>query len=270
MIDAETQRVLSNTLALAEQLGATVFTYKGDDVVETILQFAKEYRVGHIVIGSPGKTAHFWDRVMGRKTIHERLISESRGVTVVVLDTRGIGAKIEPAIEESSAAAPEIPGPAAGGGRSEPERRMPPISRRQIALWDGPLEKEEALRQLTRACCRYDPSIPETEAWNRLTERERQGVTFVGEDVAIPHARLEGLSQPVMAIGVSKVGVRDPAADEVAHILVLLLSPAGESNSHVRLLGEISKMVRDVQWRKAILGAQSVTEIAQIVEDWSR
>jgi two-component system sensor histidine kinase KdpD len=270
VIDAETQRVLSNTLALAEQLGATVFTYKGDDVVETILQFAKEYRVGHIVIGSPGKTRHFWQRLMGRKTIHERLISESRGVTVVVLDTRGIGAKFEPVVEESSAAAPEIPGPAAGSERSAPERRMPPISRRQIALWDGPLEKEEALRQLTKACCRYDPSIPETEAWNRLTERERQGVTFVGEDVAIPHARLEGLSEPVMAIGVSKVGVRDSAADEVAHILVLLLSPAGESNSHVRLLGEISKMVRDVQWRKAILGAQSVTEIAQIVEDWSR
>ncbi|HKQ33170.1 MAG TPA: PTS sugar transporter subunit IIA, partial [Thermodesulfobacteriota bacterium] len=52
VIDAETQRILSNTLTLAQQLGATVFTYRGDDVVKTILQFAKEYRVGHIVVGS--------------------------------------------------------------------------------------------------------------------------------------------------------------------------------------------------------------------------
>jgi two-component system sensor histidine kinase KdpD len=101
-------------------------------------------------------------------------------------------------------------------------------------------------------------------------ERERQGVTFVGEDVAIPHARLEGLPHPVLAVGVSKVGVRDQAAGEVAHILILLLSPAEDSNSHVKLLGEISRMVRDAQWRKGILGAASVSEIAQIIEDWNR
>ncbi len=35
VIDAATQRILSNTLTLAQQLGATVFTYKGDDVVKT-------------------------------------------------------------------------------------------------------------------------------------------------------------------------------------------------------------------------------------------
>ncbi|HSM88419.1 MAG TPA: sensor histidine kinase KdpD, partial [Desulfobacterales bacterium] len=40
-IDSETQRVRSNALTLAQQLGATVFTYKGDDIVKTILQFAK-------------------------------------------------------------------------------------------------------------------------------------------------------------------------------------------------------------------------------------
>ncbi len=55
VIDAATQRILSNNMTLAKQLGATVFTYKGDDIVKTILQFAKEYRVGHIILGAPGK-----------------------------------------------------------------------------------------------------------------------------------------------------------------------------------------------------------------------
>ena len=53
-IDAAIQRQLSDTLTLAKQLGAQVFPYKGEDVVETILHFAREYRVGHIVIGKPG------------------------------------------------------------------------------------------------------------------------------------------------------------------------------------------------------------------------
>ncbi|NTU88077.1 MAG: PTS sugar transporter subunit IIA, partial [Chlorobiaceae bacterium] len=55
VIDPAVQRMLSNTLTLAQNLGATVFTYKGDDVVKTILQFAHEYRVGHIIIGNSGR-----------------------------------------------------------------------------------------------------------------------------------------------------------------------------------------------------------------------
>ncbi len=88
-IDASTQRILANTLTLAQQLGATVFTYKGDDVVKTILRFAKEYRVGHIVIGTPGRVP-FWRRLRGEAGIAERLVTEAMGITVVVLDTKTI------------------------------------------------------------------------------------------------------------------------------------------------------------------------------------
>jgi two-component system, OmpR family, sensor histidine kinase KdpD len=85
VIDAATQRHLSGTLTLANSLGALVFPYKGEDVVETILHFAREYRVGHIVVGRPGNLPA-WKRWFGRKTIVERLILKARGLTVVVVD----------------------------------------------------------------------------------------------------------------------------------------------------------------------------------------
>ncbi len=85
-IDAATQRQLSDTLTLAKQLGAQVFPYKGEDVVETILHFAREYRVGHIVIGKPGPLP-FLKRWLGRRTLAEQLILKARGVTIVVVDT---------------------------------------------------------------------------------------------------------------------------------------------------------------------------------------
>ena len=89
-IDASTQRMLSNTLTLAQRLGATVFTYKGDDIVKTILQFANEYRVGHIVIGTPGKVPFWRRRLKGETGIVEKLLTEVTGITVVVLDTKTI------------------------------------------------------------------------------------------------------------------------------------------------------------------------------------
>ena len=85
-IDAAIQRQVADTLTLAKQLGAQVFPYKGEDVVETILHFAREYRVGHIVIGKPGPLP-FLKRWLGRKTLAEKLILQARGVTIVVVDT---------------------------------------------------------------------------------------------------------------------------------------------------------------------------------------
>jgi two-component system sensor histidine kinase KdpD len=85
-IDATTQRQLSDTLTLAKQLGAQVFPYKGEDVAETILHFAQEYRVGHIVIGKPGPMPS-WKRWLGRRTIVEQLVQKAHGITIVVVDT---------------------------------------------------------------------------------------------------------------------------------------------------------------------------------------
>jgi two-component system sensor histidine kinase KdpD len=86
VIDATTQRQISETLTLAKQLGAQVFPYKGEDVVKTILHFAREYCVGHIVIGKPGPMPA-WKRWLGRKTIVEQLILQAHGMTIVMVDT---------------------------------------------------------------------------------------------------------------------------------------------------------------------------------------
>jgi two-component system sensor histidine kinase KdpD len=86
-IDATTQRQISDTLTLAKQLGAQVFPFKGEDVAETILHFAREYRVGHIVIGKPGPLPA-WRRWLGGKTIVEQLIRKGHGITIVVVDTQ--------------------------------------------------------------------------------------------------------------------------------------------------------------------------------------
>ncbi|NTW35783.1 MAG: histidine kinase [Syntrophobacteraceae bacterium] len=88
-IDATTQRYLLDTLTLANLLGAIVFTYKGEDVVDTILHFAREYRVGHIVIGRPGPLP-IWRRLLGRKSLVERLILKANGLTVVVVDVKAL------------------------------------------------------------------------------------------------------------------------------------------------------------------------------------
>src|SRR5512139_2114665 len=108
VIDSHTQRILSGTLTLAKQLGAMVFTYKGEDIPDTVLRFAREYRVGTIVVGSPSSIP-LWKRLMGERSTVDRLIHDARGMTVVVLDTRGEEAEnLPPSPETGEAGSPPV------------------------------------------------------------------------------------------------------------------------------------------------------------------
>ena len=87
-IDAATQRRLADILELARQVGAKVFTYQGDDVVKTILQFAREHRVGHIIMGPSGRRIPFWRRLFGETSLLERLTVSNYDFKIVVTEKR--------------------------------------------------------------------------------------------------------------------------------------------------------------------------------------
>ena len=87
-IDAAIQRRLADTLELARQVGAKVFTYQGDDVVKTILQFAREHRVGHIIMGPSGRRIPFWRRLFGETSLLERLTVSNYDFKIVVTEKR--------------------------------------------------------------------------------------------------------------------------------------------------------------------------------------
>ncbi|MEI8187004.1 MAG: PTS sugar transporter subunit IIA [Chlorobiaceae bacterium] len=259
-IDASVQRMLSNTLVLAQQLGATVFTYKGDDIVKTILQFASEYGVGHIIIGNSGRKLPFWQRIQGKKTIVERLISECRGISVIVLDTRE-----EKANETKKYSATKLSNLLTGIKPQDAWKE--PIRNARVVLWENIIEMEEAFRELLHECCIADPDIDETSALHALVEREKQGGTFIGEEIAIPHARLENLKKTIIVIGVNKTGIYDKESSNTARIMFMMLSPLSDPNSHIRMLGLISKMVSESQWRSMVLGAANKNEITALVKE---
>ena len=110
-LDAATRRRLSETLALAHQLGAMVFTFKGEDVADTILRFSREYRVGHVVVGRPGELP-LWQRLLGRRTPIERLIAGGDHLAIVVVDESGVSetAAGSAALRPADSAAPGVRG----------------------------------------------------------------------------------------------------------------------------------------------------------------
>lgn len=257
-IDAVTQRGLSETLTLAKQLGAIVFTYKGDDVVKTILQFAREYRAGHIVVGRPGPQG--WWRRMGSRHIVERLIRESRGMTIVVLDTQNSG---EQRAIQSAAALPDEC------------RQIKPLAdfnlldiftARHIVIWDASATQEQVVPRLLQAVIDELGACNYPDAMAALLKRESEGSTFFNEGAAFPHARLDCLNRPIAALGIVRHGVTDTDASHPTRLVFLLLSPLDEPRAQVVLLAQAARIARDRLLVEALLEVHTDHEAMEVLQ----
>ncbi|HQY87423.1 MAG TPA: universal stress protein, partial [Tepidisphaeraceae bacterium] len=153
VIDATTQRLLGDTLTLANQLGATVFTFKGTDIADTILRFAEEYRVNQIVIGSPHPIP-WWKRVLlGKRSVAEDLIMRQKNVTVIVVDAD------TPDIEPSRATFESEPKAASIAAKVDANSKPKPngtkfagiqsiLDPSAVLLFDEPIKRSDLLEKL--------------------------------------------------------------------------------------------------------------------------
>jgi len=100
----------------------------------------------------------------------------------------------------------------------------------------------------------YD--LDRTTVFTRITELEQLGSTGFGRNVAIPHARLPGLSRPVAAVMRLEAPVDFEAADGMPVDLIFgLLSPDGAGATHLHALAAISRMMRDDRMHAALIAA---------------
>ncbi len=93
-------------------------------------------------------------------------------------------------------------------------------------------------------------------------ERERLGSTGVGEGVAIPHARIAGLSQPVGAFARLDRGVDFEAVDDrECDLVFLLLAPRSNGADHLRALAQVARAFRRDSIREQIRRARTADDI---------
>jgi len=268
VIDARTQRVLSDTLTLAKQLGAVVFTYKGEDIVDTILRFAKDYRVGHIVVGR-SHPKPFWKRIAKNKAIVANLVKTARGVTIIVIDPcEEEPIRIRPLVE-----VPEGMPPAATISKTEaPPLGQPTFSRslsaRSIVIWDRPVPKEDVLRTLAAAAGKDNGIEDLEELFSDIMKREEQGSTFFNEGVAFPHVRVRGLTNPLVAIGLTRQGVSDVSTEKPIEIVFLILSPAQTPDTQVQLLGLASRAAQNRHLLQRLRSARTPEEAMRAIVNW--
>jgi two-component system sensor histidine kinase KdpD len=240
-------------------LGATVFTFKGQDVADTILRFANEYRCGQVVIGRP-RPEPWWKRLTGHVSVAEQLIHRSHGVTIIVVDAES---------DERTASTTPAPKLSTADLASRPAgtltRLLPP---NRILIWDDPVSRWDVRQALVRAVIATTPSLNENLVLDKLAEREKQGSTFLNEGVALPHARIEGLDSPQCALGLTHAGFLDVQTEKPIETVFLLLSPASGASVHLQLLAKVGRALQSRDLRRALSGASTPEQAAEAIQDF--
>jgi mannitol/fructose-specific phosphotransferase system IIA component (Ntr-type) len=76
-----------------------------------------------------------------------------------------------------------------------------------------------------------------------LTEHAEKMTNYLGEGVAVPHARLDGIDKPTLAFGRSEEGVELGAANQRAEIFFLAISPSQTPRMQAYFLASIARLI---------------------------
>ncbi len=128
--------------------------------------------------------------------------------------------------------------------------------------------KEQVLLELSAKLEERHPRLKREVVYPVLMERERLGSTGIGDGVAIPHGKLKQAEGLTLLFGRSAKGVEFDALDSrKVHIFFLLIAPEEAFGIHLKMLGRISRILKDPAVRRALLEAPDVAAIHKIIQE---
>ncbi len=119
-------------------------------------------------------------------------------------------------------------------------------------------DKEDSLKKLANLISKSVSNVSENEIYSALLVREKIGSTGFEDGIAIPHAKMKGLSEFAMSITVSRKGIDFKSIDgKKSHIFFTVIGPEEDTEGHLQILAQISRISRNHNARKEIMNSHS-------------
>ncbi|MFD3944442.1 fructose-specific PTS transporter subunit EIIC [Streptomyces sp. NPDC058579] len=180
---------------------------------------------------------------------------------VAVAGVPGLGVVAEPA------SAPALVGAGVGGsGGAAPGPREAVLSGYltgatvNVRLDAG--DKDSAIREMA-AMLATTGKVADLDGLVRAAfAREAQGTTGLGEEIAIPHAKTDAVTAPIVGFARSAEGVEWGSLDGTKARLIFMITvpEAAAGDEHLRILAMLSRKLMDPGFRERLLSA--VDEVA--------
>ena len=128
--------------------------------------------------------------------------------------------------------------------------------------------KEEALANLAKRVAEIEPALDQDAVLSVLNEREQLGSTGIGGGVAIPHGKLPELDHMLILVGRSPGGIPFDAMDNrPVHIMFLLLAPDKSATPYLKLLAQVSRVLKTQEVHQRIMEASDALSIQKVIKE---
>ena len=129
--------------------------------------------------------------------------------------------------------------------------------------------KKQLLQEMSQRAAELT-GLPAHLILGTLLERERLGSTGIGDGIAIPHGKFEQLDRLHGLFARLETGLDFEAVDDrPVDLVFLLLAPADAGADHLRALAQISRLLRDPDFRQKLRATHSPDELFELLCDES-
>jgi Kef-type K+ transport system membrane component KefB/mannitol/fructose-specific phosphotransferase system IIA component (Ntr-type) len=118
------------------------------------------------------------------------------------------------------------------------------------------------LCQLAAEKAKLDPAA----VTRAVLSRERFMGTGIGHGIAVPNARIEGLSVPVVVVGTSPDGLAfEGVDDEPVRLILVILTPAGDPASQLQILSSVGRLAQSKNLIREAVAARNAVELLGVL-----
>jgi mannitol/fructose-specific phosphotransferase system IIA component (Ntr-type) len=131
-----------------------------------------------------------------------------------------------------------------------------------------PGDKKNVLEKFVSALKKKGLISREKIILEELLKRENLGSTGLEKGIAVPHALIKKLKEPIVALALIKDGIDFKAVDQMpTYIILLLLGDKDNPGFQLKLLGHICRMVKETNFVEKVKKAESSQDIWSILRE---
>ncbi len=126
-------------------------------------------------------------------------------------------------------------------------------------------DKPSCLDEMCRLISRSTAIADANDFRRAILRREETLSTGIGLGLAVPHAKIDTVKNFVLAVGIQPRGLEFDSLDKKpVHIVVMVGTPADKQREYLRLLAEITSLLKEEAVRVRILEAPDVASVYKI------
>ncbi len=153
-------------------------------------------------------------------------------------------------------------------------RSTHPISRwlfPQVVLLDCDARDKREVLDLAASTLERFHGVDAAPVARALWRREGAVSTAIGAGVAVPHARIEGIAEPVtLLIRTGKpIPYGAPDRKPVSQLFVILVPAEGDPDEHLRLLADVARLFSQTAFRERIAAAADTRAALRAFEEYA-